>query len=85
MMKRRILQTIVALLAIAGSATAQSLTVQGLEAKAGEQTTLTVSLSGAAAMTALQFNLTLPEGVTLESRFRPGRSSCSGPAWLLHS
>ena len=78
MMKRRILQTIVALLAIAGSATAQSLTVQGLEAKAGEQTTLTVSLSGAAAMTALQFNLTLPEGVTLDETNITKGSGASG-------
>lgn len=64
-MKKRIYTTLVALLAIVCSATAQSLTVQGIEAKAGEQATLTVNLSGATSMTALQFNLALPEGVTV--------------------
>ena len=62
---KRILSIIVALLAIAGSATAQSLTAQDLEAKVGEKATLTVSINGATDMTALQFNLDLPEGVTL--------------------
>ena len=64
-MKKRIHTILVALLALACSATAQSLTVQGIEAKAGEQATLTVNLSGATSMTALQFNLALPEGVTI--------------------
>lgn len=64
-MKKRIHTTLIALLALAGSATAQSLTVQGVEATAGEQATLMVSLSGATSMTALQFNLALPEGVTV--------------------
>lgn len=45
--------------------TGQTLSVAPIEAKAGEQATLTVNLSGATAMTALQFNLALPEGVTL--------------------
>ena len=56
---------IIALLTIAGGAMAQNLTVQSVEAKAGEQATLTVSVAGATAMTALQFNLDLPEGVNL--------------------
>lgn len=56
---------IIVLLTIAGGAMAQNLTVQGVEAKAGEQATLTVSVADATAMTALQFNLTLPEGVSL--------------------
>ena len=47
------------------SAMGQTLSVQPIEAKAGEQAMLAVSLSGATAMTALQFNLALPEGVTL--------------------
>ena len=63
-MKKRILQTIVALLAIVGSASAQSLSVQTIEVQAGEQTEVVVSLTGATAMTALQFNLQLPKGVT---------------------
>lgn len=64
-MKKRIHTTLVALLALACSATGQSLTVQGIETKAGEQATLTASLSGATSMTALQFNLALPDGVTI--------------------
>ena len=63
---KRILSIIVALLAIAGSATAQSLTAQDLEVKVGEKTTLTVSISGATDMTALQFNLSLPNGITVD-------------------
>lgn len=50
---------------VAHLSTAQNLTVQDIEAEAGKQATLAVSLSGASAMTALQFNLTLPEGVTI--------------------
>jgi len=65
MMKQRILQTIVALLAIAGGATAQTLSVASVEATAGEQKTLTVSLSDAASATAMQFNLSLPANVTI--------------------
>ena len=62
---KKLILIIIALLTIAGCAMAQNLTVQGVEAKAGEQATLTVSVAGATAMTALQFNLDLPEGVNL--------------------
>jgi hypothetical protein len=62
---KRILQTIVALLTIASSATAQTLSVASIEAKTGEQAELVVSTSGMSGVTALQFNLTLPQGVTL--------------------
>ena len=65
MIKQRILQTIVALLAIAGGATAQTLSVASIEATAGGQAELEVSASGMAGVTALQFNLALPQGVTL--------------------
>ena len=65
-MNSSILSIIVALLAIAGSATAQSLTAQDLEANVGEKATLTVSISGATDMTALQFNLSLPNGITVD-------------------
>ena len=65
-MKRRILSTMVALAAIVGGAQAQTLTVQPTEAQTCEQTELVVSLTGGTAMTALQFNLQLPEGVTLD-------------------
>ena len=53
-----------ALTAIAVVASAQTLSVQDIEAKTGEQKTLTVSLSGAASATAMQFNLQLPTGLT---------------------
>ena len=65
MMKQRILQTIVALLAIVSSATAQTLSVASIEAKTGELAELVVSTSGMSGVTALQFNLALPQGVTL--------------------
>ena len=65
MMKRRITQTIVALMAIASGATAQTLSVASIEAKTGEQAELVVSTNGMSGVTALQFNLTLPQGVTL--------------------
>ena len=64
-MERRIKAIIIALVAMVCNATAQTLTVQSIEATAGEQATLTVSLSGAAEITALQFNLALPRGVRL--------------------
>ena len=60
-MKQQIIHVLIALLAIAGSANAQSLSfeVQASEAK--------ISLTGATEMTALQFNLRLPEGVTIDT------------------
>lgn len=57
-MKKRC-KTIVALLAIAGCATAQELTVQS------SGTELVVNASGLTGMSALQFNLELPDGVTI--------------------
>ena len=47
-----------------GSVSAQTLSVQPIEVQTGEQTEVVVSLTGATAMTALQFNLQLPTGVT---------------------
>ena len=60
-MKLRILRTLLALMAIVVSANAQSLSfeVEANEAK--------INLSGATEMTALQFNLKLPEGVTVDT------------------
>lgn len=54
-----------ALTAIAVVASAQTLSAGTIEANVGEQATLTVSLSDAAAATALQFNLSLPANVTV--------------------
>ena len=60
-MIRRILSMLFALMAIVVSANAQSLSfeVQANEAK--------ISLTGATEMTALQFNLKLPEGVSVDT------------------
>ena len=60
-MIRRILSILIVLLAIAISAKAQDLSfeVQANEAK--------ISLAGATEMTALQFNLRLPEGVSVDT------------------
>lgn len=46
---------------------AQSLSVEPIEAQTGEQTDLLVSLMGGGGMTALQFNLTLPEGMAVNT------------------
>lgn len=64
-MNTRIYIVIVGLLALIGGANAQTLSVGTVEGKVGEQTTMTVSLADAAAATALQFNLSLPENVTI--------------------
>ena len=45
---------------------AQSLSVQDIEAQTGKETQLVVSLAEGTSMTALQFNLSLPEGVSLK-------------------
>jgi hypothetical protein len=75
MMKRRILQTIVALLAIAGGATAQTLSVASVEATKGGKAELVVRASGMTGVTALQFNLALPQGITLnESAITKGEA-----------
>ena len=78
MMKRRITQTIVALLAIVSSATAQTLSVASVEAKAGEPAELVVNASCINGMTALQFNLSLPQGITLNESAITKGSAASG-------
>lgn len=45
---------------------AQSLSVKNVEVQTGEDTELVVSLAEGTSMTALQFNLSLPEGVSLK-------------------
>lgn len=64
---KRIAKTLLtaAFAVVAYQSTAQNLTVQNLQSEAGKKAMLTVNLSGASVMTALQFNLTLPEGVTI--------------------
>ena len=55
----------VMLLAIVDSATSQMLSVASVEVTDGEQGELVVSASDMSDVTALQFNLSLPEGITL--------------------
>ena len=55
----------VMLLAIVGSATSQTLSIATVEVTDGEQGELVVSASNMSDVTALQFNLSLPEGITL--------------------
>ena len=65
MRKKLVTLLTAAILHLSGIATAQTLSVQPIEVQTGEQTEVVVSLTGGTAMTALQFNLTLPDGVTL--------------------
>lgn len=62
-MKRIFYGALLALMSV--SATGQTLSVQPIETQAGTQTELVLSLSGATAMSALQFNLSLPEGMAV--------------------
>lgn len=75
MMKRKMIQTIVALLSIASGATAQTLSVASVEAATDGQAELVVSASSMTGVTALQFNLALPQGITLnESAITKGEA-----------
>lgn len=65
-MMKRILNILFALAAIVGSASAQILSVQDIEVQPGGQTELVVSLAGGTGMTALQFNMKMPDGVTID-------------------
>ena len=57
---------LVALTAMVGSVSAQTLSIASIEAEAETQTELVVKCAGLGGMTALQFNLSLPEGITLD-------------------
>lgn len=63
--------------AIAGNAMGQTLSVQSIETDANAPTELVVTAENMSAMTALQFNLTLPEGVTL--------NESAIEKWIAHS
>lgn len=64
-MKRRIINTIVALMALATAGNAQQLSVSEVKAEAGAQSEITVNLTGATDKTALQYNISLPAGLAL--------------------
>ncbi len=61
-MKQKILLLATALAGLWGTAQAQTLSVIPITVDAEEQTELCVNIEGATSMTALQFNLALPEG-----------------------
>lgn len=65
-MKKKVFYIMSMLMAVSLSTHAQSLSVQDIEAQTGEETQLVVSLAEGTSMTALQFNLSLPEGVSLK-------------------
>ena len=78
-MNKRIQTIIIAMMAIVGNASAQTLSVRDVEVQTDGQTELIVTLSGVASgTTALQFNLHLPEGVTLEETAITKGSAVSG-------
>ena len=64
-MNKYIYIVIVGFLALINAANAQTLSVEAIEGKEGEQATLTVCLANAASATALQFLLSLPDSVTV--------------------
>ena len=61
-MKQKILLLATAFAGLWGTAQAQTLSVNPITVEAEEQTELCVNIEGATSMTALQFNLALPEG-----------------------
>lgn len=75
-MKRLLFNTFFALLVC--SATAQTFSVASIDAKKGEQAELVVNASGISGVTALQFNLTLPQGITLNESAITKGSAASG-------
>ena len=52
------------LLLVSVNISAQTLSVKPIEVQTGEQTEIVINLTGGTSMTALQFNLQLPQGVT---------------------
>ena len=64
-MDKRLFLTFVVLLVVTGSVSAQSISAQTIVMNTGEQKELTIMLANGTTMSALQFNLHLPEGVEL--------------------
>lgn len=65
-MKQKLLNMLFALMTIVGGVQAQSLSVDPIETQTGEQAEVVMNLAGGTSITALQFNLSLPEGITLD-------------------
>ena len=66
-MKQRMTHVLIVLATIVGKVNAQSLSVQPIEVQVGEQTEMVINLTGGAIATALQFNLQLPEGISVDA------------------
>lgn len=66
-MKQRMTHVLIVLATIVGKVNAQSLSVQPIEVQVGEQTEMVINLTGGATATALQFNLQLPEGISVDA------------------
>ena len=77
-MKQRITATIIALMAIVISAMSQTISVEPIEMEVGSQATLSVGVSDLSDVTALQFNLQLPEGLVLDESAVEKSSAASG-------
>ena len=77
-MKQRITATIIALMAIVISAMSQTISVEPIEMEVGAQATLSVGVSGLSDVTALQFNLQLPDGFVLDESAVEKSSAASG-------
>ena len=65
---KRLYIIIMVLAMITANSYAQCFSVTNIEAHTGEETELVVSLTEGTSMTALQFNLALPEGMTMAER-----------------
>ena len=66
MKKKRIYTTLIVLIALFGKAMGQALNVLPIEVESGKQTEMVIEVEGLSTMTALQFNLFLPQGVSLD-------------------
>ncbi len=84
-MKKRILNLIMALsLAIVGI-NAQTLSVAPLNMQSGQETEIAVNIEGATAMTALQFNISLPQGVSYKYPTSTNKKITLGSAATAHT
>ena len=77
-MKQKILNMLVALTAMVGSASAQTLSIASIKAEAGAQEELVVTGASLSGQTALQFNLSLPAGITLNEAAITKGAAASG-------
>lgn len=78
-MKQKLLNMLVVLTAMVGSASAQTLSIAPIEAEAGAKAELVVTgASIGNAVTALQFNLSLPSGITLDEAAITKGAAASG-------